>query len=170
LLDVGNIMTSLTSATTTATTQSTGTASDALVVVIQLQPISVIFALPTISIPEGQDTMAKDRCKPSPLARRTKRNSTSGSLIEVNRQADPGSGTVQLKVDFPNPKRHLWPGEFVNVQLVISPEHNGLTIPLDAIQQSSKVGTGDELSLWWARIAKSPYVQSRCASCSRARR
>ena len=58
-----------------------------------------------------------------------------GSLLVVNNQADPGSGTIQLKAEFPNPQRQLWPGEFVNVQLVISTVHNGLTVPLDAIQQ-----------------------------------
>ena len=58
-----------------------------------------------------------------------------GSLLVVNNQADPGSGTIQLKAEFPNSQHRLWPGEFVNVQLVISTLRNGLTVPLDAIQQ-----------------------------------
>jgi membrane fusion protein, multidrug efflux system len=139
LLDVGNIMTSPTSATTaaatTATARSTGTASDALVVVTQIQPISVIFTLPTIGIPEVQDAMAKGPVQAITFSQDDKTQLDVGSLVVVNNQANPGSGTVQLKADFPNPKRHLWPGEFVNVQLVISTEHNGLTIPLNAIQQ-----------------------------------
>ena len=139
LLDVGNMMTAPTSATTaaatTATTQSTGTASDALVVITQLQPISVIFTLPTISIPEVQDAMAKGPVQAIAFSQDDKTQLDVGSLVVVNNQANPGSGTVQLKADFPNPKRHLWPGEFVNMQLVISTEHNGLTIPLNAIQQ-----------------------------------
>ncbi len=139
LLDVGNMMTSPTSATTaaaiTATTQSTGTASDALVVVTQLQPISVIFTIPTISIPEVQDAMAKGPVQAIAFSQDDKTQLDVGSLVVVNNQANPGSGTVQLKADFPNPQRHLWPGEFVNIELVISTEHNGLTIPLNAIQQ-----------------------------------
>ena len=139
LLDVGNMMTAPTSATTaaatTATTQSTGTASDALVVVAQLQPISVIFTLPTISISEVQDAMAKGPVQAIAFSQDDKTQLDVGSLVVVNNQANPGSGTVQLKADFPNPKRHLWPGEFVNIELVISTEHNGLTIPLNAIQQ-----------------------------------
>jgi multidrug efflux system membrane fusion protein len=139
LLDVGNMMTSPTSATTAAatvaTTQSTGTASDALVVITQLQPISVIFTLPTISIPEVQDAMAKGPMQAIAFSQDDKTQLDVGSLVVVNNQANPGSGTVQLKADFPNPQRHLWPGEFVNIQLVISTEHNGLTIPLNAIQQ-----------------------------------
>ena len=139
LLDVGNMMTSPTSATTaaatTAITQSTGTASDALVVVTQLQPISVIFTLPTISISDVQDAMAKGPVQAIAFSQDDKTQLDVGSLVVVNNQANPGSGTVQLKADFPNPQRHLWPGEFVNIQLVISTEHNGLTIPLNAIQQ-----------------------------------
>jgi multidrug efflux system membrane fusion protein len=139
LLDVGNMMTAPTSATTaaatTATTQSTGTASDALVVVTQLQPISVIFTLPTISISEVQDAMAKGPVQAIAFSQDDKTQLDVGSLVVVNNQANPGSGTVQLKADFPNPKRHLWPGEFVNVQLVVSTQHNGLTIPLNAIEQ-----------------------------------
>ena len=139
LLDVGNMMTSPTSATTaaatTAITQSTGTASDALVVVAQLQPISVIFTLPTISIPEVQDAMAKGPVQAIAVSQDDKTQLDVGSLVVVNNQANPGSGTVQLKADFPNPKRHLWPGEFVNVQLVVSTQHNGLTIPLNAVEQ-----------------------------------
>jgi membrane fusion protein, multidrug efflux system len=58
-----------------------------------------------------------------------------GQLTVVNNQADPGSGTIQLKAVFPNQERKLWPGTFVNVRLVIATEHDALTVPLDAIQQ-----------------------------------
>jgi membrane fusion protein, multidrug efflux system len=53
----------------------------------------------------------------------------------VNNQADPGTGTVQLKATFPNQQRQLWPGTFVNAWLVLSTDQKGLTIPLDAVQQ-----------------------------------
>jgi multidrug efflux system membrane fusion protein len=42
---------------------------------------------------------------------------------------------VQLKATFPNANRALWPGEFVNVSLVVSVRHNGVTVPLTALQQ-----------------------------------
>ncbi len=137
LLDVGNIMTppATAAATATATTQSNGTGSNALVVVTQLEPISVIFTLPTTSIGEVQDAMAKGPVEAVAFSQDDKTQLDVGSLVVVNNQADPGSGTIQLKADFPNPQRQLWPGEFVNVELVVSTQHNGLTIPLDAIQQ-----------------------------------
>ena len=135
LLDVGSIMTPPRSATVAATTQSNGTGSDALVSVTQLQPISVIFALPTTSIPEVQDAMAKGTVQAIAFSQDDRTQLDVGSLLVVNNQADPGSGTIQLKAEFPNSQHHLWPGEFVNVQLVISTLRNGLTVPLDAIQQ-----------------------------------
>jgi multidrug efflux system membrane fusion protein len=139
LLDVGNVMTpprsTAATATATATAQSNQAGSDTLVVVTQLQPISVIFTLPTTSIAEVQDAMAKGPLQAIAFSQDDKTQLDTGSLLVVNNQADPGSGTIQLKAEFPNPQHHLWPGEFVNVQLVVSTQHNGLTIPLDAVQQ-----------------------------------
>ena len=139
LLDVGNVMTpprsTAATATATATAQSNQSGSDTLVVVTQLQPISVIFTLATTSIAEVQDAMAKGPLQAIAFSQDGKTQLDTGSLLVVNNQADPGSGTIQLKAEFPNPQHHLWPGEFVNVQLVVSTQHNGLTIPLDAVQQ-----------------------------------
>jgi membrane fusion protein, multidrug efflux system len=139
LLDVGNVMTpprsTAATATATATAQSNQTGSDTLVVVTQLQPISVIFTLATTSIAEVQDAVAKGPLQAIAFSQDDKTQLDTGSLLVVNNQADPGSGTIQLKAEFPNPQHHLWPGEFVNVQLVVSTQHNGLTIPLDAVQQ-----------------------------------
>jgi len=59
-----------------------------------------------------------------------------GQLAVVNNQADPGSGTIQLKAVFPNQQRKLWPGTFVNVRLVIANRAQCRSrFPLDAIQQ-----------------------------------
>ena len=139
LLDVGNVMTpprsTAATATATATAQSNQTGSDTLVVVTQLQPVSVIFTLATTNIAEVQDAMAKGPLQAIAFSQDGRTQLDTGSLLVVNNQADPGSGTIQLKAEFPNPQHHLWPGEFVNVQLVVSTQHNGLTIPLDAVQQ-----------------------------------
>jgi multidrug efflux system membrane fusion protein len=62
----------------------------------------------------------------------------TGKLVTINNQADPGSGTVQLKAIFPNQQGQLWPGTFVNVRLVTSTLHDALTVPLDAVQQGPK--------------------------------
>jgi multidrug efflux system membrane fusion protein len=121
LLDVGNII---------QPTTTTG-----LVVVTQLQPISVIFTLPMADIPEVQDALAKGPLETIAFSQDGKTQLDTGQLLLVDNQADPTSGTVRLKAIFPNQQRRLWPGTFVNVRLVTSVQHNGLTVPLDAIQQ-----------------------------------
>ena len=126
LLDVGNII----QPNNGATSSSTG-----VVVVTQLQPISVIFTLPMTDIPEVQDALAKGPLQTIAFSQDGKTQLDSGQLLLVDNQADPTSGTVRLKAIFPNQQRRLWPGTFVNVRVVTSVRDNGLTIPLDAIQQ-----------------------------------
>jgi len=121
LLDVGNII---------QPSNTTG-----LVVVTQLQPISVIFTLPMADIPAVQDALAKGPLETIAFSQDGKTQLDTGQLLLVDNQADPTSGTVRLKAIFPNQQRRLWPLTFVNVRLVTSVEHNGLTVPLDAIQQ-----------------------------------
>jgi multidrug efflux system membrane fusion protein len=132
LLDVGNIIHPPTSS---ATAQSTQSDPNALVVVTQIQPIGVIFTLATTSIPEVQDAAAKGPLRAIAFSQDDKTQLDTGNLLVVNNQADPGSGTVQLKAEFPNQQRQLWPGTFVNVRLVISTRHDALTVPFDAVQQ-----------------------------------
>jgi membrane fusion protein, multidrug efflux system len=106
-----------------------------LVVVTQIQPISVIFTLPTASIAEVQDALAKGPLETIAFSQDDKTKLDTGNLLLVDNQANPASGTVRLKAVFPNQQRHLWPGTFVNMQLVVSTQHDGLTVPLDAVQQ-----------------------------------
>jgi multidrug efflux system membrane fusion protein len=121
LLDVGNII--------------HPTDPNGLVVVTQIQPISVIFTLATTSIPEVQSAVAKGPLNTIAFSQDGKTQLDTGRLLLVDNQADPSSGTVRLKALFPNQQRQLWPGTFVNAQLVISTQHDGLTVPLDAVQQ-----------------------------------
>jgi multidrug efflux system membrane fusion protein len=104
-------------------------------VVTQVQPISVIFTLPMDDIPGVQDALAKGPLKTIAFSQDGKTQLDTGQLLLVDNQADPTSGTVRLKALFPNPQRRLWPGTFVNVRLITSVQQNGLTVPLDAIQQ-----------------------------------
>ncbi len=121
LLDVGNII--------------HPTDPNGLVVVTQVQPISVIFTLPTSDIPEVQDALAKGPVETVVFSQDGKTQLDTGRLLVVNNQADPESGTVRLKAEFPNQRRQLWPGTFVNVHLTTGTEHDGITVSLDAVQQ-----------------------------------
>ena len=131
-LDVGNI---IHPPTGSAATQSNTAVTNDLVVVTQVQPISVIFTLATTNISEVQAAMANGSLQATARSQDDKNELDVGKLEVVDNRADPRSGTIQLKAIFPNQHLKLWPGTFVNVRLVTATEHNALTVPLDAIQQ-----------------------------------
>ena len=131
LLDIGNIIYPPRSSGLLATAPD----QNALVVVTQLEPIGVVFSLPLNELPAVQEAMAKGPLQTVAFNQDGKTELDRGALVVINNQADPSSGTVQLKGSFPNTKRLLWPGAFVNVQLTLSTVKGGLTVPLDAVQQ-----------------------------------
>ncbi len=106
-----------------------------LVDVTQIQPISVIFTLPEEIFPEIQEQMAKGTLAVYAYSQDDKTKLDEGKLILINNQIIQTTGTIQLRADFPNAQRRLWPGELVNARLLLTTRANGLTIPAPAIQQ-----------------------------------
>jgi multidrug efflux system membrane fusion protein len=128
LLDVGNIIHS-------TTTRGSPSEPNALVIINQVQPISVMFALGAADIPAVQEAFAKAPVKAMVLSADGKTELDTGTLAALDNQANTTSGTITLKAIFPNKDRKLWPGMFVNVRVVTQVYDNGLTVPLDAVQQ-----------------------------------
>ena len=128
LLDVGNIMHA-------STSRSFPGEPDALVLINQVQPISVMFTLAAADIPAVQDALAKGSLKAIALSADGKTELDTGTLAAIDNQANTTSGTISLKAIFPNSHRRLWPGMFVSVRVVTQVQHNGLTVPIDAVQQ-----------------------------------
>ena len=128
LLDVGNIIHS-------STTRGSPSEPNALVVINQVQPIGVMFTLGATAIPEVQEALAKGPVKVIALSADGKTELETGTLAAIDNQANTTSGTITLKAIFANPDRKLWPGMFVNVRVVTQIQDNGLTVPLDAVQQ-----------------------------------
>jgi multidrug efflux system membrane fusion protein len=106
-----------------------------LVVLTQLQPIGVIFTLPSTDIPDVQKAIASGEASVEVYDAANKQDLDHGSLMLINNQVDASTGTVQLKASFPNEKKNLWPGTFVNVHLTIALRHDAVTVPLTAVQQ-----------------------------------
>ena len=128
LLDVGNIIHS-------STTRGSPTEPNALVVINQVQPISVMFTLGASEIPDVQQALAKDPVKVIALSADGKTELDTGTLAAIENQVNTTSGTITLKAIFPNKDRKLWPGMFVDVRVVTQVQDNGLAVPLDAIKQ-----------------------------------
>jgi multidrug efflux system membrane fusion protein len=121
LVDQGNIV---------HATDTTG-----MVVVAQLQPISIVFTLPEDDLQSVSQAMAQGPVAVAALSRDGKTELDQGSLLLIDNQIDQTTGTIRLKATFPNPRNALWPGQFVNVRLLLQTEHNVLTVPSAAIER-----------------------------------
>jgi multidrug efflux system membrane fusion protein len=106
-----------------------------IVTITQLQPISVVFTLPQKDVSDVQAAMAKGVLTTIAYGQDDHTELGQGTLLLVNNTIDQSSGTVQLKATFPNANRALWPGEFVNIRLIDRVQHDGITVPLSALQQ-----------------------------------
>lgn len=100
----------------------------------QLKPISVTFAVPQDNLPALAAAMA--RGKPEVVARSSdeKAELDKGTLLTVDNAIDAATGTIRAKATFPNPDNRLWPGQFVNVRVLVGTDENVLTVPSPAVQ------------------------------------
>jgi membrane fusion protein, multidrug efflux system len=108
-----------------------------IVVLTQVQPISVVFTLPNADIAAVQAAMARGPVQATVYDQSGTKELDVGTLLAINNQATTTTGTVQLKAIFPNQNRQLWPGTFVNVDLTTSVVHDALTISTNALQQNN---------------------------------
>jgi multidrug efflux system membrane fusion protein len=106
-----------------------------LVVVTQLQPISVIFTLPQSELPRIAAARAKGTLTAVAIDGNGVSELDQGTLALIDNQIDPTTGTIKLKANFPNERRTLWPGQFVNVRLQVGTVHDGLTVSSRVIQR-----------------------------------
>ena len=96
-------------------------ASDAtgIVVITQLQPISVLFTLPQQQLGDVNRAFAGGALPVDAFGPDNKTVIETGELKVVDNQVDPSTGTIKLKAEFANRELQLWPGQFVNVRLLI---------------------------------------------------
>ena len=110
-----------------------------LVVVTQIEPISLIFTLPETDLPQIQQHMAnKSPLKVLAYSQDDKVQLDVGKVDLINNEILQTTGAVQLKAEFSNTAHRLWPGELVNARLLLDTRHNGLTVPAGAVQQGQQ--------------------------------
>jgi multidrug efflux system membrane fusion protein len=119
-IDAGNIV---------GTTNTTG-----LVVVTQLEPISVLFTLPEDDFSLVNKWMAQGPLTVVATSRADNKKLSQGTLLLINNQIDQTTGTIQLKATFDNKDHALWPGQFIDAQLLVETRHNAITVPTAAVQ------------------------------------
>ncbi len=114
-------------------------ASDAngLVVITQPQPIAVVFTIAADRLqPVVQQAKAGAHLAVEAWDRDLKRKLATGSLLAVDNQIDPTTGTVRLKAEFPNEDSSLYPNQFVNARLLVDTLRGVVLVPSAAIQRS----------------------------------
>ena len=115
----------------------TANSTTALVVVTQIQPITVIFTLAEDSLQQVLQQMRGGKALEVDAYDRTNTKLIAkGKLITVNNQIDTVTGTVQLRAAFDNPKGELFPNEFVNTRLLVKTLDNQILVPSSAIQHN----------------------------------
>jgi membrane fusion protein, multidrug efflux system len=121
LVDAGNIV---------HATDTTG-----VVVITQIRPISIIFTLPQQELPAVNRAFAKGPLDVEALADDNRTVVDHGKLVVVDNQVDQTTGTVKLKAEFPNQDLQLWPGQFVNVKLLVNTLKDATVVPTAAVQR-----------------------------------
>jgi len=105
-----------------------------LVVINQVRPIYVNFAVPEQNLPEVRKYMATGPLAAEVVPPDSQGARAEGRLVFVDNAVDPSTGTIRLRAQFPNEDAALWPGQFVNVSLRLYEQKEALLVPAQAVQ------------------------------------
>jgi multidrug efflux system membrane fusion protein len=125
-----------------------------IVVLTQLQPISVVFTLREQDLVEiKKQNIAPTDFKVLATDRDTTTVLDTGILAVIDNQIDQTTGTIKLKATFPNDSFQLWPGQFINARLLLKTQKDGLIVPASAVQRGPQgtfvfvIGTDETVSI-----------------------
>lgn len=110
-------------------------ASDAnpMLVLMQLQPIAVIFTLTEDVLPNVSKHMKQGTLEVDAFSRDDQTKLATGTLLTIDNQIDPTTGTAKLKAVFANTDSQLWPNQFVNADLLLETRKDSTVVPTAAI-------------------------------------
>jgi membrane fusion protein, multidrug efflux system len=106
-----------------------------IVIITQLQPIAVFFSLPQQVLPDINKGLGEGQLTVDALGADGKTVLDKGKVVVVDNQVDQATGTVKIKGEFPNTSLQLWPGQFVNIRLLIGTLRQVVVVPTAAIQR-----------------------------------
>jgi multidrug efflux system membrane fusion protein len=121
LVDVGNLV--------------RATDNTPLAMIAQIKPIFVSFTMPQNTLDEIRQYQAKAPLEVVAFAGDNKTQLATGQLTLIDNMIDQATGTIHLKATFANVDERLWPGEFVNVRLVVRVRKDMPTVPSQTVQQ-----------------------------------
>jgi multidrug efflux system membrane fusion protein len=114
--------------------------SSPLIMITQVEPIYVTFAVPEATLPDVKRYMAQGKLQVTAATQDGAAQNERGVLTFVDNNVDMTTGTIKLKGTFPNTNHRLWPGQFVNVTLRLTTRPKALVVPNQAVQ-SGQDGT-----------------------------
>ncbi|MDB5925273.1 MAG: multidrug transporter subunit MdtA [Betaproteobacteria bacterium] len=113
--------------------------TNGLVVITQLQPVSVIFTIAEDNVSTVMRRLkAGDKLPVDAWDRAEKNKLASGALLTVDNQIDPATGTVKLRAQFSNDDFSLFPNQFVNARMLVDTLRGATVVPTAAIQRGSQ--------------------------------
>ena len=108
--------------------------ASAMVVINQIHPIYVAFAVPEQYLPDIKKYRAAGPLQVEAVPPDQAAGPARGELSFVNNTVDPTTGTIQLKATFANADNRLWPGQFLNTVLALTTIPNAVLVPSQAVQ------------------------------------
>jgi multidrug efflux system membrane fusion protein len=113
--------------------------TNGIVVIAQLQPITVVFTLPEDNISAVMKKLhAGQKLAVDAFDRAGKVKLATGMLLTVDNQIDTTTGTVKLKAQFTNDDSSLFPNQFVNARMLLDVKHEAILIPAAAILRGTQ--------------------------------
>jgi len=113
--------------------------ANGIVVITQLQPISVVFSIPEDRVRAVMKKLQSgEKLAVEALDRAGKAKLATGQLLTVDNQIDPATGTVKLKAQFANADFALFPNQFVNVRMLLDVDRGAVVIPSAAVQRGTQ--------------------------------
>jgi multidrug efflux system membrane fusion protein len=107
----------------------------AIAILTQTEPITVTFTLPAQTLDDVRDAMARGAVEVAAYDRDNVRLLSTGTLSTIDNLIDPATASYRLKATFKNDDERLWPGEFVNVRLLVDTRKDVVVIPPPAVQR-----------------------------------
>jgi len=109
--------------------------TNGIVVITQIKPISVLFNLPQQQFQQVNKAFAKGPLRVDALAADNKTTIDQGTLQVIDNQMDQTTGTIRMKAEFPNANLQLWPGQFINIRVLVDTLKQVVVVPTAAVQR-----------------------------------
>ena len=134
--------------------------SNGIVTISEIRPISVLFTLPQQQLPALTQALTNAALTVDAFTTDSRALLDTGTLQVIDNQVDPQTGTIRAKADFPNANLQLWPGQFVNVRLLVNTLKGVVIAPTAAVQRGPNgpflfvLGADDTVSLRVVKVSQ----------------